>query len=173
MVAYQNEFKDTVSMSRYCQGCSPERRPAHKKDNELGVHKAMVIAGSLSNAQRRTLGFETSKTFGSRRENQCDLVVNIGSKALLSFLYEEDRPMLGLDTWRGRSDNAICGEQMTSHMYNFSVLAIDEPTALEVQHRGDEKLYGLPLYIIQKGLICLREPDPDGSMVMLDIERIS
>lgn len=81
--------------------------------------------------------------------------------------------MLGLDTWLGRSDSALCGEQLTSHMYTFNVLAIDEPTFLEVQRRGDDKLYGLPLYIIQKGLICLREPDPDGSMEMLDIERIS
>jgi hypothetical protein len=173
MLAYENEINNTGSMSRYCQGCSPEQRGTDQKDNGLGVHNALVIAGSLSNAQRRTLRFETSKTFGSRRENKCDLIVNIGSKALLSFLYEEDRPMLGLDTWLGRSDSAICSEQMTPHLYYFNVLAIDEPTTLEIQRRGNEKLYGLPLYVIQKGLICLREVDPDGSTVNLDIVRIS
>jgi hypothetical protein len=160
-------------MRTYCEGCSYYWRPQAQLDAGPGVHKALVIAGSLSNAQRRTLKFESSGTFSGHPENECDITVNIGKKALLAFLYSEDRPMLTLDTWRGKSDVASCAEQMTPHHYTFNVLAIDEPTDKEIQRRGDEKLYGIPTYIIQHGTMYLREFDPDGSEVKFDIPRIS
>ena len=159
-------------MSRYCEGCSPDRRP-WRNEEERGDHRALVIAGSLSNAQQRTLGFETSGTFSYHPENACDIVLSIGKKALLSFLYDEDRPILALDRWRGRDDAARCAAQMTTHHYTFNVLAIDESTDREIQRRGDEKLYGTPVYVVQNGMIHLREFDPDGSEVRFDIPRIS
>lgn len=160
-------------MRTYCGGCNYDRRPQEQHDAGPGVHRALVIAGSLSNAQRRTLKFEASGTFSNHPENECDITVNIGKMALLTLLYGENRPMLALDTWRGRSDVASCAEQMTSHHYTFNVLAIDEPTDKEIQRRGDEKLYGIPTYIVQHGSMYLREFDPDGSDVKFDIPRIA
>lgn len=117
--------------------------------------------------------FETSGTFSRHPENVCDISINIGKKALLSFLYDEDRPILALDTWHGRDDVAKYALQMTSHHYNFNVLAIDAATDREIRWRGDEKLYGIPAYIIQQGSLALREYDPDGSEVLFDIPRIN
>ena len=162
-------------MSKYCNGCSPEKDSWSRywEKPEIGTHNALVIAGSLSNAQRRTLGFEVSDTFSYHPEHRCDIDINIGSKALLSFLYHEDRPMLALDAWRGRDDTAKLHTQMTSHEYYFNVLAIDDKSDKEIQRRGIEKLYGIPMYIVRKGSIALREYDPDGSEVIFDIPRIS
>lgn len=154
-----------MGTSTYCEGCS-------YTGDKLVVHRALVIAGSFSNAQRRTMKFETDGYFSLHPENKCDLSVPIGKKALLSFLYEEDRPMLALDTWRGTSDVARCAVQMTRHHYNFNVLALDESTDAEIQRRGAEKLFGIPTYIISNGSIALREFDPDGSVVLTDIRRM-
>jgi hypothetical protein len=160
-----------------CEGCAHWRQKATWSDRfeviKNGVHRALVVGGSLSNAQQRTLGFETSFDFGSRSENACDISINIGKKALLSFLYDEDRPMLALDTWLGRDDSARVATQMTTHHYDFNVLAIDAATDKEIQRRGNEKLYGLPLYIIENGSLSLREYDPDGSVVLFDIARVN
>lgn len=161
-------------MLKYCEGCTWDRKYSwHQKDMGPSTHSALVIAGSLSNAQRRTIGFETSRAFSYHPENACDIDINIGSKALLSFLYDEDRPMLALDIWKGRKDTARSKIQMTTHEYNFNVLAIDEKTDKEIESRGVEKLYGVPIYIIKKGMIALREYDPDGSEVLFEIPRIS
>lgn len=140
---------------------------------EPGVHNALVIAGSISNPQRRTMKFETDSYFSGHPEMASDFIVNVGSKALLSFIYDEDRPMLALDTWRGRDDSAKYATQLSTHHYNFNVLALDEATDKEIQRRGSEKLYGTPVYIIRKGSIALRQYDPDGSTVLFDIPRIS
>jgi hypothetical protein len=117
--------------------------------------------------------FETSGTFSYHPEMKSDIAINVGKKALLSFLYDEERPMLALDTWRGRNDTAKYTQQMTSHEYTFNLLAIDEATDREIQRHGAEKLYGTPVYIVGKGSIALRDYDPDGSAVMFDIPRIS
>ena len=160
-------------MSTYCEGCSPTSGGWSWEQTGPEIHRALVIAGSISNAQRRTMRFETSGTFSHHPENACDIDINIGKKALLSFLYDEERPMLALDTWLGRRDDAKYATQMTSHQYTFNVLAIDESTDKEIRWRGDEKLFGLPVYLIQNGTISLREFDPDGSRVLFDIPRIS
>lgn len=157
-------------MNIVCDGCAPER---YGRQNELGIHNALVIAGSISNSQRRTLGFEASGGFSVHPEMGSDLIVNVGSNALLAFIYDEDRPILALDTWLGRWDTARYAQQMTSHQYNFNVLALDTATDEEIQRRGAEKLYGTPVYIIGAGSIALREYDPDGSTVLSDIPRIS
>ena len=160
-------------MNNYCVGCSPDMRPWPRSDKAPIIHNALVIAGSVTNGQRRTMKFEASGTFSSHPENQCDIVINIGKNALLSFLYDEDRPMLALDSWQGSADTGKYAPQMTNHHYSFNVLAIDESTDKEIRHRGDEKLYGIPVYIIQNGMINLREFDPDKSEVLFDIPRIS
>lgn len=158
-------------MSKFCEGCSPDRRPWRGNDEGLGIHDALVIAGSISNAQRRTMHFETSGTFSLRPENRCDITIGMGSKALLAFLYDKDRPMLALDTWRGRADTAKYLPHFTAHHFNFNILAIDESTDEKIRRHGDEKLYGIPIYVIQQGTLYLREHDPDGSEVRLDIPR--
>jgi hypothetical protein len=103
---------------------------------------------------------------------ESDIVLNVGSRAFLSFVFDEiDRPMLALDTWLGKVDDARYAQQMTSHLYTFNVLALDEATDREIRRRGPEKIYGLPTYIISKGSIALRDFDPDGSTVLFDIPR--
>lgn len=156
-------------MYNYCDGCSSDRTYANR--DQLAVHKALVIAGSISTAQRRTMKFEVDGLFGFHPENACDLIVNVGSKALLSFL-DEDRPVLALDTWHGITDSAKCSEQLTRHHYIFNVIAVDESTDREIQQRMPEKIYGIPTYIISRGSIALREYDPDGTEVISDIRRL-
>lgn len=159
----------------YCDGCGYRKNSwsSYWGYDTKGIHKALVVAGSISNAQQRTMKFETSGTFSYHPEMQSDIVINVGKKALLSFLYNEDRPTLALDTWRGRNDTARLSQQMTTHEYTFNVLALDEATDKEIQRRGAEKLYGTPVYVISKGSIALRDYDPDGSVVLFDIPRIS
>jgi hypothetical protein len=158
-----------------CNGCNWEKFAWNldSRKREKGIHRALVIAGSISNVQQRTMKFETSGTFSYHPEMRSDITINIGKKALLSFLYFEDRPTLALDTWRGRNDTARLSQQMTTHEYTFNVLAIDEATDKEIQFRGAEKLYGTPVYVIGKGNLALRDYDPDGSVVMFDIPKIS
>lgn len=158
-------------MFTYCEGCSSNRKGWGGRGPE--IHRALVVAGSISNSQRRTMKFETSGNFSQRPEMESDIVINIGRKALLSFLYDEDRPMLALDMWKGRDDDAKFAQQMSSHRYTVKVLALDEPTDKEIQRRGAEKLYGTPVYIVRDGGISLRGYDPDGSTVLFDIPRIS
>jgi hypothetical protein len=159
-------------MSPTCEGCSLNQRPWSVRTTGFGIHRALVIAGSVSNAQRRTFGFEMTGVFSAHPENECDLTINIGRKALLSFLYDEDRPSLALDTWLGRADEAKYAQQMTSHQYTFNVLAVDDATRLEIQQRGDYKLFGIPLYVIERGSLNLVEFDPDGSQILIDIPRM-
>jgi hypothetical protein len=159
---------------QYCGECIPnEVRDSPWNRNVTIPKKALVIAGSISNAQQRTMKFETSGYFSYHPEMLTNLTVNLGKKALLSFLYNEDRPIMALDTWHGNNDTARYAQQMTGHHYTFNVLAIDEATDKEIQWRGDEKLYGTPVYIIGRANISLREFDPDGSTVLFDIPRIN
>ncbi len=153
-------------MKKRCDGCSPAWRAW-----DLGIHKALIVAGSISTAQQRTMKFETDGYNGSRPEMECDIILNVGKKALLSFIYEEERPMLALDMWLGRSDSAKYAQQMTNHQYSINVLALDEATDEEIWRRGTDKLYGIPTYIISKGELVLRDYDPDGSRVLFDIPR--
>jgi hypothetical protein len=142
-------------------------------NDENGIHKALLIAESISNAQCRTIKFETSAHFSYHPEMESDIAINVGKKALLSFLYDEDRPMFALDTWHRRKDSARVAQQMTTHEYTFNILALGEATSREIPRRGEEKLYGTPVYIISKGNIALRDYDTDGSTVLFDVPRIS
>lgn len=161
-------------MSTYCSGCNSEGSwDIWNGSIEPAPHRALVIAGSISNAQQRTMKFETSGDFSYHPEMTSDFMISVGKKALLSFIYDEDRPMLALDTWRGRDDDAKYAQQMTAHQYTFNVLALDDATDKEIQRRGAEKLYGTPVYIVSNGGIALREYDPDGSIVLFDIPRSS
>lgn len=156
-------------MLNSCEGCGRERRSWIA--NKSPIHRALVVAGSISNAQQRTIGFETTKTFSTHPENACDISINIGAKALLAFL-GRDRPALALDEWRGKAENPYI-QQMSSHHYLFNVLALDDKTETAIQRQGTiEKLYGIPVYLIHDGLLELREYDPDGSVVMTQIERM-
>lgn len=104
-----------------------------------------------------------------------DFVVNIGSRALLAFLFEENRPhTLGIDTWRGNDDTARHAHAMTRHHYNFTVLAIDRATIEKIgrQDPDGQKLYGIPIYVLDPGGIQYREVDPDGSEVFSDVRRM-
>lgn len=174
MLVFKLSVIDNVNMPIYCEGCSSDRRSSWPLlDEGPKIHQALVVAGSLSNAQRRTMKFEIEGPhFSLHPENACDIIVNIGAKAFLSFLYDEDRPILALDAWRGTSDTARYAQQMTNHHYIFNALAIDDTVDKEIQRRDPEKIYGIPVYIVSAGSIALREYDPDGSVVLSGIRRL-